>query len=141
MTDAKSERRARRDPNGRLATIGDLLGTAMAGLVTGVVLLLVFEAVLSLTRISQFGATSGWLALILPLWLFTEEFRAEGFGAPRVVVAALAGGFGVATGMSVAGLAAIDFPRLVSGFAGAAGCTVAYCLIWFYGLRLLKHRA
>lgn len=141
MTDAKSERRPRRDPNGRLATIGDLLGAALAGLVIDVVLLLIFESVIALTRLSEFGHTSGWLALILPLWLFTEEFRAASYGAHRVVVAILAGGFGVVAGMTVAGLAAVDFPALVSGFAGAAAGTVAYCLVWFYGLRWLNHRA
>jgi len=140
MTDAKSERRPRRDANGRLATIGDLVGTALAGLVVSIVLVLVLEAILSLTRVSQFGATSGWLALTLPVWLFTEEFRAERFGAHRVVVAILAAGFGVAVGMSFAGLAAGEFPRLVSGFVGAAACTVVYCLVWFYGLRWLRHR-
>src|SRR5262245_46432467 len=106
MTGTKSERRPRRDPSGRLATIGDLLGTALAGLVIGVVLLLVFEAVLSLTRVASFGNTSGWLALILPLWLFTEEFRAARWGAYRIVVAALAAGFGVAAGLIAAGLVA-----------------------------------
>jgi hypothetical protein len=141
MTDAKTERRPRRDPNGRLATIGDLLGTALAGLVIGIVVLLGFEAILSVTRISEFGGTSGWLVLVLPLWLFTEEFRAEGHGAYRIVVAVLAAGFGVAVGMSVAGLAAVDFPSLVSGIAGAAACAVVYCLVWFYGLRWLSHRA
>ena len=140
MTDAKSERRPRRAPNGRLATVGDLLGTAAAGLVTDVVLLLAFETVLSLTRVSHFGQTSGWLALILPLWLFTEEFRAAGFGAHRIVAAVLGAGFGVAAGMTFAGLVAAEFPRLVSGFAGAAACTVVYCLVWFYGLRWLNHR-
>jgi uncharacterized PurR-regulated membrane protein YhhQ (DUF165 family) len=138
MTDAKSERRPRRDPNGRLATFGDLLGTMLAGLVTGIVLVLILEAVLAVTHVSRFGATNGWLAVILPVWLFIEEFRAERFGAPRVVVALLAAGFGVATGLSLAGVAAIDFPHLVSGFAGAAGFAVVYCLIWFYGLRWLS---
>jgi predicted RecA/RadA family phage recombinase len=76
MTETKSERRPRRDADGRLVTIGDLLGVALAGLVCGVVVLLLFEGVLSLFRMSAFGATSGWLALILPVWLFTEEFRA-----------------------------------------------------------------
>jgi uncharacterized PurR-regulated membrane protein YhhQ (DUF165 family) len=141
MTDAKSERRPRRDPTGRLASIGDLVGTTLAGLVTGIVLVLILEAILSVTRVSHFGDTSGWLAVILPVWLFTEEFRAEGFGAPRIVVAVLAAGFGVATGLSIAGLAAADFPRLVSGFAGAAVFAVVYCLVWFYGLRWLSHRA
>ena len=142
MSETQSARRPRRDATGRLATIGDLVGTALAGLVTGAVLLLVLEAVLSLTRISEFGATSGWLAIILPVWLFVEEFRAEGFGAPRVVVAILAAGFGVAAGMSLAGFAASQFSiTLVSGLFGAVGLTVVYCLVWFYGLRWLDHRA
>jgi hypothetical protein len=141
MTETKNERRPRRDPSGRLATIGDLLGIAFAGLVIGVVLLLAFEAVLALTRVASFGNTSGWLALILPVWLFVEEFRAAGWGAYRIVVAALAAGFGVAAGMTVAGVAATGLPSLASGFLGAAGCTAVYCLIWFYGLRWLSHRA
>jgi hypothetical protein len=141
MTETKSERRPRRDPSGRLATIGDLLGTALAGLVVGIVLLLALEAILSLTRISPFGNTSGWLALILPVWLFIEEFRAVGWGAYRIIVGALAAGFGVAAGMAAAGLAAPAFPSLVSGLVGAAACTVLYCLVWFYGLKWLSHRA
>ena len=140
MTDTKSARRPRRDPSGRLATIGDLIGTALAGLVTGAVVLLILEAILSLTRVSEFGDTSGWLAIILPVWLFVEEFRAEGFGASRVVVALLAAGFGVVAGLTLAGLAANQFPTLVSGLAGAAAFTVVYCLVWFYGLRWLSHR-
>jgi hypothetical protein len=56
-------------------------------------------------------------------------------------VAALGAGFGAAAGMTAAGLAAPAFPSLVSGFVGAAGCTVVYCLVWFYGLKWLSHRA
>ncbi|GAA2617958.1 hypothetical protein [Paractinoplanes durhamensis] len=142
MTETKSERRPRRDPSGRLSTIGDLLGTALAGLVIGAVLLLAFEAVLALTRVSEFGGTNGWLALILPLWLFTEEFRAARASGPyRFVAAVLGAGFGVAVGMSVVGVVAPLFPNLVSGVAGAASCTVVYCVVWFYGLRWLSHRA
>lgn len=140
MAETKSERRPRRDADGRLATVGDLLGVALAGLVSGVVVLLVFEAVMSLARAFEFGSSSGWLALILPVWLFTEEFRAAGYGAYRIVVAALGAGFGVAVGMTLAGLAAGPFPPLVSGAVGALGCTIVYCLVWFYGLRWLSHR-
>jgi hypothetical protein len=141
MTETKSERRPRRDADGRLATVGDLLGVALAGLVAGIVVLLVFEGIMSLARAFDFGASSGWLALIMPVWLFTEEFRAAGYGAYRIVVAALAAGFGVAVGMTLAGLAATTFPPLVSGAVGALGLTVVYCLVWFYGLRWLSHRA
>ncbi|MEU7904254.1 hypothetical protein [Actinoplanes sp. NPDC049118] len=140
MAETRNERRPRRDADGRLVTIGDLLGVAFAGLVTGVVVLLVFEAIMSLAQAFEFGSSSGWLALILPVWLFTEEFRAAGHGAYRIVVAGLAAGFGVAVGMTLAGLAAAAFPPLVSGAVGAFGLTVVYCLIWFYGLRWLSHR-
>jgi hypothetical protein len=141
MTETKSERRPRRDADGRLVTVGDLLGVALAGLVTGIVVLLVFEGIMALAQAFEFGASSGWLALILPVWLFTEEFRAAGYGAYRIVVAALGAGFGIAVGMTLAGLAAATFPPLVSGAVGALGLTVVYCLVWFYGLRWLSHRA
>ena len=137
MTETKSVRRPRRDADGRLATFPDLLAVALAGLVTCVVVLLLFEGFMSLTRLAEFGDTSGWLVLILPLWLFIEEFRAVGFGAHRVVVALLGAGFGVAVGMTLAGLVAGTFPVLVSGAVGALGCTVVYCAVWFYGMRWL----
>jgi hypothetical protein len=141
MTETRDARRPRRDADGRLATFGDLVGIALAGLVCGVVVLLAFEAVMSLVRLSDFGDASGWIALFLPVWLFSEEFRAAGWGAHRVVVALLGIGFGVAVGMTLAGLVAGTFPPLVSGAVGALGLTVVYCAVWFYGLRWLSHRA
>lgn len=131
----------KKDATGRLATIGDLLGSAFAGLAAGTAVLLVFEAVLALTGLGRFGESNGWLILILPVWLFVEEFRAEGFGAHRVMVGGLAAGFGVAFGMTVAGVVAEVAPALVSGGAGALTGTVVYCLVWFYGLRWLSHRS
>jgi hypothetical protein len=141
MTDTRNVRRPRRDADGRLATFPDLVGVALAGLVCGFVVLLIFEGVMSLARLSEFGGASGWIALVLPVWLFTEEFRAAGWGADRIVVAVLGAGFGVAAGMTVAGLAAGPFPPLVSGAIGALGLTLVYCAVWFYGLRWLRHRA
>ena len=131
----------KKDATGRLATIGDLLGSAFAGLAVGAAVLLVFEAVMALTGLAEFGESNGWLVLILPVWLFVEEFRAEGFGAHRIMVGALAAGFGVAVGMTVAGLVARVAPALVSGGSGALTGTVVYCLVWFYGLRWLSHRS
>lgn len=131
----------RRDADGRLATVGDLLGVVLAGLLVGLAVLLVFEAVMSVLRLSRFGDASGWLAIILPAWIFVEEFRAAGYGGRRIVVAVLAAGFGVGVGMTVAGLASQSFPPLVSGAAGAAGLSVCYALVWFYGLRSLRDRA
>ena len=141
MSETESARRPRRDADGRLATFADLVGVALAGLVCGVVVLLVFEGVMSLVRLSEFGDASGWIALILPVWLFTEEFRAAGWGAYPIMIALLGIGFGLAAGMTLAGLAAGPFPPLVSGAVGALGLTVVYCAVWFYGLRWLSHRA
>jgi hypothetical protein len=137
----KTPRRPRRDANGRLSTYPDLVGTALAGLVVGVVVLLVFEGIMSLVRLSEFGDASGWIALFLPVWLFTEEFRAAGWGGQRIIVALLGIGFGLAVGMTLAGFASAVFPPLVSGAFGAASLVVVYCAVWFYGLRWLSHRA
>ena len=139
MTETRSY--PRRDADGRLATVGDLLGVVLAGLVMGVVILLLFEAVMSVLELSRFGDASGWLAIILPVWVFVEEFRAVGFGGRRVVVALLAAGLGAGVGMTVAGWAAAQpFPALVSGGVGALGFTVCYALIWYYGLLSLRDR-
>ncbi|GAA0816317.1 hypothetical protein [Spirilliplanes yamanashiensis] len=131
----------RRDAEGRIASISDLLGVVLAGLLVGVAVLLLFEAVMSVLQLSRFGQASGWLAVLLPAWTFVEEFRAVGYGGRRIVVAILAAGFGVGVGMTVAGAVAQSFPPLVSGAAGAAGTSVFYALIWFYGLRSLRDRA
>lgn len=132
--------RPRRDADGRVSHVGDLLGVVLAGLVCGVVVLLVFEAVTTLLRLSQFGRSSGWFAVLLPVWLFADDFRVAPYGALRIVVALLGAGFGLAAGMTAAGLAA-TLPPLFSGAVGASATTVVYALIWFYGLRWLSHRA
>ena len=79
------------------------------------------------------------IAVILPLWLFWDEFRAWEFGAARVV-AALAGlGLGVVAGLLVAGLAS-GLPALFTGASAAAVFTVVYAVIWFHGVHWLARR-
>lgn len=134
-----SVRYPRRDADGRLAGAGDLLGVTAAGLVTGFAVLLVLEAVAVLLRLAEFGSASGWLALVLPVWLFVEEFRAAPYGGARVVVALLGAGFGAAAGLTAAGLVA-TLPSLVSGAVGATALSAVYAVVWFYGLRWLAHR-
>ncbi|GAA2694974.1 hypothetical protein Apa02nite_037500 [Actinoplanes palleronii] len=124
-----------------MASVGDMLGAAFAGLVVGIAVVLVLEGILALTGAADFGETNGWLIVILPVWLFIEQFRAEGYGADRVVVALLGIGFGAALGMTVAGLLADYTPNLVSGGSGAVTGTVVYCFVWFYGLRWLRQRS
>ena len=140
MTEAKGGGFPRRDADGRLATLGDLLGLALAGLVVGLLALLIFDGGFALLGIGEFGRASGWMAAVLPAWLFVEDFRAAGYGAVRVAAAVVAAAVGVSAGLLVAGLLR-DLPPLAGGAGGAAGFVLGYALVWFYGVRWLGRRA
>jgi hypothetical protein len=129
----------RRDPHGRIARPGDLLGLVAAGLVAGFVIMAVLDLVLSLLGLGEFGRASGWLALVLPGWLFVEEFRAWPNGPARVAAALVGAAVAVTAGLLAAGLASAA-PPLLSGAVGAVACAVLYALIWFHGVRWLAHR-
>ena len=129
----------RRDDEGRLVSVTDLLGMTLAGLVIGLLVLLAFDGALALLGLAEFGRANGWLALLLPAWLFAEEFRAWRYGPARVVAALVAAGVGLTVGLLAAGLAN-ELPPLVSGGCAAAAGTVTYAVIWFFGVRWLARR-
>ncbi|WP_433536597.1 hypothetical protein ACQPZK_01695 [Micromonospora sp. CA-249363] len=129
----------RRDAEGRVRTLGDLLGVCLAGLVIGVLALVLFEWAFASFGAGDFGHTNGWLAVILPAWLFWDDFRAWSFGAARVVAALVAAAVAVFVGLLIAGLGA-GLPPLLSGALAAAAFTVAYATIWFPGVRWLARR-
>lgn len=155
MSEAKSESFPRRDAEGRIVALGDLLGTTLAGVVIGVLALVVFDFAFAMIGLGEFGRANGWLAVILPAWLFVEEFRAWGgrfeppgkasragpsVGFPtRILVALLAAAVAVALGLLAAGLAAA-LPPLADGAIAAAAFALSYALIWFSGIRWLAHR-
>ena len=129
----------RRDAEGRIRTLGDLLGVCLAGLVIGVLALVLFDWAFASIGAGDFGHTNGWLAVILPAWLFWDDFRAWEFGAARVVAALVAAAVGVFVGLLIAGLGA-GLPPLLSGALAAAAFTVAYAALWFPGVRWLARR-
>ncbi|KOX14938.1 hypothetical protein ACWD6L_21440 [Micromonospora profundi] len=129
----------RRDDQGRIRTLADLLGVCLAGLVIGVLALVVFELAFASFGAGDFGNTNGWLAVILPAWLFWDDFRAWEFGAARVVAALVAAAVGVVSGLLIAGLGS-GLPPLLSGALAAAAFTVAYAAVWFTGVRWLARR-
>ncbi|SBT53912.1 hypothetical protein [Micromonospora narathiwatensis] len=129
----------RRDAEGRIRTLGDLLGVSLAGLVIGVLALVLFEWAFATMGAGAFGRTNGWLAVILPVWLFWDDFRAWEFGAARVVAALAGVAVGIFAGLLAAGLAA-GLPPLVSGGLAAAVFTVVYAVIWFPGVHWLARR-
>ncbi|MFC3503790.1 hypothetical protein ACFOOK_22865 [Micromonospora krabiensis] len=139
MTEQQQSGFPRRDAEGRIRALGDLLGVSLAGWVIGVVALVLFDWAFASFGAGEFGRANGWLAVILPAWLLWEDFRAWEFGAARVVAGLLAAAVGVVTGLLVAGAAA-GLPGLVSGALAAATFTVAYAVVWFPGVRWLARR-
>ncbi|GAB3818323.1 hypothetical protein [Micromonospora zhanjiangensis] len=129
----------RRDDEGRIAALPDLVGVSLAGVVVGILALVVFDWAFALVGAGHFGRANGWLAVILPIWLFVDDFRAWSFGAARVVAAALAAAAGVLAGLLTAG-AANALPPLGSGSLAAAVFALVYAVIWFPVVRWLARR-
>lgn len=131
---------ARRDAHGRVIRSVDLVGLTLAGLAVGIAALVLLDGTFALIGLGDFGRANGWLALILPAWLFVEEFRAWRGGPARIVAAGVAAALAIAAGLLAAGLAA-GLPPLVTGGLGAVVAALTYAVIWFYGVRWLSRRA
>jgi hypothetical protein len=128
-----------RDENGRVDTLLDLLVGVVMWLLAALVLLLVVELI-AWALGSGFGETSGWLAGALAVLMFAEEYRAwrpVPGRAPLALLGVLVGGtMGVATTGLINAL-----PHLVSGFVGVAVATLAYAILWYFGVRWLARRS
>lgn len=139
MSEARGGGYPRRDGRGRIEVLADLLGVVLAGLVIGVLALVLLDWAFALIGVGNFGRANGWLALILPAWLFVEEFRAWGSGPARVLAAAGGAALGIALGLIVSGLA-VGLPPLASGALGAAVAALTYAVVWFSAVRWLARR-
>ncbi|MDG4827923.1 hypothetical protein O7627_01235 [Solwaraspora sp. WMMD1047] len=126
----------RRDADGRIVGLADLAGVVAAGFVIGLLALILFDWVFDLIGLGEFGRANGWLAVILPAWLFVEEFRAWRSGPARIAAALVAFALAIASGLLAAGLLDGVAP-LWSGALAAAVATLAYAVVWFSGVRLL----
>lgn len=129
----------RRDANGRVASIHEMLAGVGANAVLGTVLVVAIDGLATLVGSGRFGQISGWLAGILMVWLFVEDFRAWRIGTGRIGVALLAGVIGLLAGAFLS----VQLTALPNIFAGAIGVLVAgliYAVLWFYGIRMLADR-
>ena len=130
----------RRDADGRVVHLVELLAWTAAGLVLGVVALVVIDGLSALVGMGRFGRLSGWLAGILPFWLFTEEFRAWRAIPARIGMALICGLLALVVGVAAATLAAGALPPLGSGAVGAAIGAILYGALWYVGIRWLADR-
>jgi hypothetical protein len=137
---AQTDRFPRRDEHGRAVGLADLLALTVAGLVTCFLVLVVLDGAGALIGWGEFGHASGWLALILPTWLFLiEELRAWRAVPGRLLVVISGGLVAIALGLLVAGIT--PGPPLVSSGAGAVVAALAYAVYWYHGIRWLARRS
>lgn len=130
-----------RDAEGRVERLVELIASVVAGLVTGLVVLLVVDGLPALLGWGRFGDLSGWLAGILPVWLFVEEFRAWRSVPGRAVLALFAGVMSLVIGVAAGQAAAAALPPLGSGAVGVAVSAVVYGALWYAGIRWLADRS
>jgi hypothetical protein len=124
----------RRDANGRVLSLAELILAAVAGTAVGLVALVVIDGVFALIGIGTFGRTSGWLAAVLPAFLFFDEFRAWRAYRVRILIAIVATAVAVVLGLVVAAMVSA-LPPMLSGAVGAAVAAAAYSPMWFFGIR------
>jgi hypothetical protein len=130
----------RRDEAGRVISLGELLVAAAGGTLVGLAALALVDGVLALIGLGDFGRASGWLAAILPAFLFFDDFRAWRGSWVRLLVALGALAVGLAAGLLGAGLVQA-LPPIISGATGALVAVLGYAVIWYTGIRWLTgHR-
>lgn len=135
----RSDRFPRRDDDGRVVGLPDLLALTVAGLLTGLAVLLLLDGTGAALGWGSFGEISGWLVLILPAWLFLiEELRAWQGVTGRIGAALVGGLVGLALGLLAAGLMA--GPPLVTGGVGGAVAALGYAVWWYFCIRWLARR-
>lgn len=129
----------RRDRDGRVTGLPDLLALTAAGLLTGAAILLVLDGTGAALGWGTFGQASGWLVLVLPAWLFLiEELRAWRGVTGRIPAAVAGGLLALAVGLLVAGF--VPGPPLVSSGVGAVVAATVYAVWWFHSIRWLARR-
>lgn len=126
----------RRDADGRVISLRELLFAGALGTVIGVGALALIDGVLDVLNISTFGKASGWLASILPALLYFDDLRAWRGRQVRFLVAAVGAGVAIGLGLIASALTS-GFVALVSGAAGAIVAVLVYALVWFAGIRWL----
>jgi hypothetical protein len=131
----------RRDADGRVIRLTDLLGWVAAGLVLGTIVLLIVDGIVSLVSGSRFGQLSGWLAGILPFWFFVEEYRAWRSVPARTGLALVGALLAVVIGVAATALAGAVLPPLGSGAVGVAISALGYGALWYAGIRWLADRS
>lgn len=119
----------------RLNRLTDLLGQSLAGLVISLAGALIVDGLGALLTGGKFGEMSGWLALVLPVLIFVQQFSLAKGESGRLIVTILAAVAATGIGLMAAGLFAY-LPPIASGAIGALVALLVYVTVWHVGLAL-----
>jgi hypothetical protein len=125
-----------RDELGRVISLPQLVAVAVGFTIVNAVGLVLIDGLLTLLGLGEFGRSSGWLVLILPAFLYFDDFRAWRQSRLRWLVAPVAALVAITLGLFGAGLVGGDVP-LLSGAVGALVAALTYAPVWWIGIRLL----
>lgn len=118
----------------KVESLGQLMGTALAYFVMGAAVLVVIDLVFVLPTGRSFGQTSGWIAALPTVWVFTEQFRRYA-GAARWSLMLVGVLLGLGAGLAIAIILPPAWPAMLSGGLGALAAVFVYGPLWFAGIR------
>jgi hypothetical protein len=128
-----------RDADGRIATVSEMLAGVAFTMIVGVILVVVIDGIITLLGAGSFGSFSGWIAGVLAVWMFVEDFRAWRAVAARTLVALFGIVLSIALGIAL-NVVVGALPRVFSGAISVTVAAVAYAVIWFFGIRFFADR-
>ncbi|WP_025272751.1 hypothetical protein [Haloglycomyces albus] len=117
-----------------LDTLPKLVGTVLAMLVLGFVILAGIDVLFSLIGGRGIGYVSGWATAFMCLFTFTEEFKRHREAPARVGIAGLSLVIGVAGGIATYVVLPDGWLPLYSGAVASAIGAIVYAVVWHFGI-------
>jgi hypothetical protein len=118
----------------KVETLGQLIGAVLAYFVMGAVVLVVIDLVFVLPTGRGFGETSGWIAALPTVWVYTEQFRRY-TGGSRWGIMAAGVVLGLGAGLAVTVVAPATWLPMYSGGLGGLAAALVYAPLWYAGVK------
>jgi hypothetical protein len=115
-------------------SLGQLMGAALAYFVMGAAVLVVIDLAFVLPTGRGFGQTSGWIAALPTVWVYTEQFRRYA-GASRWGIMVVGVLLGLAAGLAAAVVAPATWLPMYSGGLGGLAAAFVYGPLWYAGIK------
>ncbi|MFD0558243.1 hypothetical protein FB566_3542 [Stackebrandtia endophytica] len=141
MTETEqTERFPKRDDDGRIVSLVEMMLFVMILLLVGVLMLSAIDGLFWLLGFGEFGQISGWIAGLLAIFVFLDDFRAWKEFRVRWGVAPVALVLSTVAGLGVVSIMPEFWLPLYHGALGVTVFALIYTVLWFTGMRLMGER-